>query len=350
MRCQAQVPSTFNGIMLVGEAPGEQEEMIGLPFIGAAGQELTNILREAGIDRSQCYITNVFQDRPPMNKLEAFCVKALEAKKLDPAYAAPAIGRAMYVHPARLQEVSRLAEEIKACQPKVIIALGNTALWALCNTTGMKARRGTIQECLLVKGFKVFPTFHPSYILRQFSDRAVMVADLIKAKRESAFPEIRRPMREVLIEPTIQDLYSVYAKVISAPLLSIDIETARRTITCIGFAWSRSAAIVVPFVDRRQPDYSYWSASDEPTAMAIVRQWLLSPVPKIFQNGLYDIQYIWKEFRCPIRNCLHDTMIRHHAVQMEMEKSLGFMGSLYTQEASWKLMRKSANDQLKRDE
>ena len=59
-------------IMLVGEAPGEQEVAQGAPFVGASGQELSRMLQEAGIMRSACFITNVVRIRPPGNDIGAF--------------------------------------------------------------------------------------------------------------------------------------------------------------------------------------------------------------------------------------------------------------------------------------
>jgi hypothetical protein len=76
--------------------------------------------------------------------------------------------------------------------------------------------------------------------------------------------------------------------------------------------------------------------------LQLVATILRSPAPKVFQNGLYDLHYIWRTWRIAPRNCLHDTMLRHHAEYPELPKSLGFMGSVYTDELSWKLMRASA--------
>jgi DNA polymerase I-like protein with 3'-5' exonuclease and polymerase domains len=76
---------------------------------------------------------------------------------------------------------------------------------------------------------------------------------------------------------------------------------------------------------------------------------LESPVTKVFQNGLYDLQYIYQMGIRP-RNCTEDTMLMHHALYPEMKKGLEFLGSVYTNEASWKLMRKHTNqDQIKAD-
>jgi len=77
---------------------------------------------------------------------------------------------------------------------------------------------------------------------------------------------------------------------------------------------------------------------------------LNSDRPKSAQNGLYDLSFLWRSYGIAVKNYQHDTMLLHHALQPESEKSLGFLGSLYTNEASWKLMRQRGKTTIKRDE
>src|SRR5262249_16222610 len=120
-------------------------------------------------------------------------------------------------------------------------------------------------------------------------------------------------------------------------------------IDCIGFSRSDSDAMVVPFVDRRKPGFSFWAhQGDEVTAWGMIRRALASPIAKIFQNGLYDLQYIWGKMGFIVNNCKEDTMLLPHAIFPEMPKGIGFLGSIYTNEASWKMMRE--DDTTKRDE
>ena len=196
---------------------------------------------------------------------------------------------------------------------------------------------------------KVLATFHPAYVLRQWSARTVTVADLIKAWRESASPEFRRPSRNVLINPELSDIVEWYKRhVESATHLSVDIETRGGQITSIGFATSPTEAIVVPFVSvsKDPPVFrSYWrTAEDERRARQLCRGFLDSPLPKVFQNGLYDIQWLLRDGYA-VRGCAEDTMLLHHAIHPEMRKGLGFLGSIYSDEPSWKLMRERGKDE-----
>jgi hypothetical protein len=229
--------------------------------------------------------------------------------------------------------------------------LGNTACWALLGSTGISKIRGTVTESSILRGFKVLPTYHPAAILRQWDLRPVTVLDLAKAGRESAFPEIRRPERTVYIEPSLSDLEWYYGHYLqAAKRISFDIETSGRQITCIGFAPDEKSALVLPFVDNRRAGGSYWpDLASELQAWSFVRRVLSHPAPKVAQNGLYDIHFLWKSYGIAVTNFEDDTMLLHHALQPESEKGLAFLGSVYTNEASWKLMRKG-NTTIKRDD
>ena len=77
---------------------------------------------------------------------------------------------------------------------------------------------------------------------------------------------------------------------------------------------------------------------------------LESVIPKVFQNGLFDMQYLAR-MGLQVRNALHDTMLLHHVLYPELQKGLGFLGSIYSNEPAWKLMRThKGEEELKRDE
>ncbi len=97
-------------------------------------------------------------------------------------------------------------------------------------------------------------------------------------------------------------------------------------------------------------DKSFWRTTiEEIEAWKWVQRLLNLPSPKIFQNGLYDLQYL-RRMKLSVTNSLEDTMLLHHAMHPELLKGLGFMGSVYTNEPAWKLMRKRGEDQLKADD
>lgn len=332
-------------IAIVGEAWGEQEERQQTPFVGPAGYELTRMLAEAGIHRADCHLTNVFNLRPERNDIESLCTK----EKSAGIPGLPAIRAGLYIRAEYRPELDRLYSELSDLRPNVTVVMGNTAAWAILHNSGIAKARGTITASVNPVGLKVLPTYHPAYILRNWSDRHVTILDLMKAKRESAYPEIILPQRTVIIEPDLSDLDWFYAThILGCQALSVDIETAGDQITCIGFAPSVDIAFVVPFTDPRRPNGSYWPTPEaELVALTWVRKVLTDSTPKLFQNGLYDMHFLWRRYGIQTNNAAHDTMLLHHALQPESEKGLGFLGSVYTNEASWKLMRTQT---IKRDE
>lgn len=354
-------------IVLVGEAWGEQEDILHSPFVGWSGYELSRMVYEAGLakepplkqeqystlmlmewwKRQGMLLTNTFAFRPPANKLEIICGKK---KDVGAGYSVESIGKEGFVLPQYLRELSRLREELEFAERTCVVAFGAKASWALLGSSKISAIRGVAATSTLAKGTKVVPTYHPAGIMRNWSWRPIAIADLIKvAQRESTFPEVRRPERQVLINPTLEEVRSW----LKAPALSyaVDIETKNRQIEMIGLASSRSRSIVIPIVDLRKPGYNYWNELDEQEIWRLLR-WRLedASITKIFQNGLYDLQYFIR--RSPLRplGCYEDTMLLSHSLFPEMKKSLGFLGSIFTAEASWKLWRGKEAEELKRDE
>lgn len=321
-----------NKIMLVGEAWGAEEEKAGKPFVGSSGQVLDSMLRAAGIERRECYLTNVFNFRPPNNALDA-----LAGPKSECLPGFPQLGK-LWIHRNLAPELNRLWQEVRDIQPNVVVTLGATPLWALTHAQGITKLRGTPMLTNPNLGaFKVLPTLHPAYILRNWSSRPVVIADLVKVREQSAFPELRRPQRTVLVPETIEELRELFFTHLDpAEYLSADIETKQETITEIGFAPSESLAVVIPFWCRER--HNYWpTLSEELEAWSIVRQACLKPL--LGQNFNYDIQYLFGKMGIATPRLRGDTMILHHSLYPEMEKSLGFLGSLYTAEPSWKTMR-----------
>lgn len=168
--------------------------------------------------------------------------------------------------------------------------------------------------------------------------------DLVKANREKAFPDIRRPACEIWIEPGLEDIERFINEHITGrcDLASVDIETAGTFITCIGIASDSQRAIVVPFDDPRSKNGSYWSSrSDEAAAWGLIRRVLEDrSISKLFQNGVYDVAFLLRSYGIRVMGCAHDTMLLSHALQPESLKGLGYLGSVYTDHGSWKSERK----------
>lgn len=340
---------SINKIMLIGEAYGEEEEKVNLPFIGSSGWMLKNLLSQVGIKYDECFTTNVFNLRPkPSNDIGNLC-----GPKSSAIPGTTALTKGKYARAEFAPELTRLYKEIEREQPNVIIALGATAAWATLGSSGIRAIRGAPAGSLFPnqsRVFKVLPTYHPAAVSRDYTLRPIVLADLDKARRQSGSPDLVRPERFIWVEPTLDDLVLYEQEhIIGAKRLSIDIETSGDQITCIGFAPSPTSALVIPIIDRTKSGNNYWpTLRDEMIAWSFVRRWC-AEYPCVFQNGLYDMHFLWRRYGIPCPKAEHDTMLLHHAQQPEMEKGLGFLGTIYTEEASWKFMRKE-NETVKRED
>jgi len=334
-------------MMLIGEAWGEHEAKQKAAFVGPTGYLLNSMLTEAGIDRDKCYLTNVFNFRPHMNKIEHVC-----GGKEEGIQGYPPLMPGKYVSKTFKSELIRLGAEVQQVRPNLVVCLGNVAMWALLGKTRIGALRGIVQMSTHTKaGFKVLSTYHPAAIFRQWGLRPVTVMDLMKARRESQYPDIRRPKREIWIQPTLEDLYEFDKRYLqSCERISVDIETYGKVITCIGFAPTPHIALVIPFFDPRGAGRNYWNDADTyHEVINLIRDILSRPTPKTFQNGLYDITFIYRAWGIKTYGAEDDTMLLHHALQPESLKSLEFLGSVYSDEGPWKQMRKHKTT-IKRDD
>jgi len=149
-----------NGLMFIGEGPGRDEDLKGRPFVGRAGELLDKMCVAIKIERSDSYITNIVKCRPPDNRVPT----RAEAKCCLPY----------------------LRRQIGIVRPKVIVTLGATPLRELLGIQiGITKVRGQWQRLDMFGGISVMPTFHPAYVLRQYTRdvRQAVWDDLVAAKK-----------------------------------------------------------------------------------------------------------------------------------------------------------------------
>lgn len=168
-------------LMLVGEAPGRNEDLQGEPFVGAAGKLLDELMAGIGVSRAEAYIANVLKCRPPGNRDplpdEIDCCKGY------------------------------LREQIRLIQPRVVVTLGNFSTKLLLRTeTGITRLRGQVFEWWL--GARLIPTFHPAAALRGGDRvRAQMVQDFELVRETLAAEDLRTDMVETEPEQTSLELF-----------------------------------------------------------------------------------------------------------------------------------------------
>lgn len=149
-------------LLFIGEGPGADEDRLGRPFVGAAGQLLDKMITAMGFERGQVFIANVVKCRPPDNRPP------------EPAEVASCL--------------PFLIAQIAVLKPKVLCLLGNTPLRALFGPTtpGITQVRG---KRLVWQGLPTYPTFHPSYLLRN------------EAGKKPAWEDLKLVLRELGREP-----------------------------------------------------------------------------------------------------------------------------------------------------
>ena len=159
-------------LMVVGEAPGADEDRVGKPFVGRAGQLLDRMLAAIGLSRSDpapetaVYIANILPWRPPGNRTPS----EQEAAMFLPF----------------------MVRHIQLAKPDVILSMGNTPTKALLATgTGIKRMRGTWRRHEAT-GLPLLPSFHPAYLLRQPADKRLAWRDLLAVRQvlDGEAPEV----------------------------------------------------------------------------------------------------------------------------------------------------------------
>lgn len=157
-------------LMFVGEAPGEQEDKRGEPFVGPAGELLDRMIEAMGWTRQTVYLANAIMCQPPGNRN-------------------PQIDELM-------QCLSFLDAQIQTVRPKIIVTLGRPATnHVLCNDTPLSALRGRFHDRA---GVKVMPTFHPAYLLREPDRKKDTWSDLKQVIAELERIGIRPPVKRIV--------------------------------------------------------------------------------------------------------------------------------------------------------
>lgn len=312
-------------LMIIGEAPGRFEDEYRRPFVGPTGDLLDDLLEAAGIQRDECYITNVVKYQPPNN----------DWKRLSE------IGVSLP------EQQSKLLQEIRHIQPNCILALGDKALQATTGKSGINNYRGSILPCRDGVS-KVVSTFHPSNLLYQkgrgvkgkglfkYSWKYVMIADMKRAKEQSMFQALSTPERVLSVCRDSLQLYRFLKRHEHLDKSSIDIESMNCLPVCVGIAFNKYEAISVPLYSK----FSGVKISDT-SIQDTAERWrllakFLSETKIIGQNFKYDEEKLYRlGLRCG--DLFADTLSMEHTLNPELpSKKLFVLSSIRTEEPYYK--------------
>jgi len=316
-------------ILVLGEAPGADEDEQGLPFVGRSGQLLDTLFEAVGLDRGSVWLTNVYHYRPPDNDTSRWNELNLGPKE---------------------KQFEITWNEIKGVDPNVILAVGGTALEFASGLKGITKWRGSVLPCS--DGVhKVVSTYHPAHILNprggevyEYWQKYVVQLDMQKAIKHSLYKEYIKPHHVLQIARSSLDVYNYFKSYSTMPYSAIDIEVFKSNPICIGIAQSKLHAISIPLVQSWNGiQVSSIPHSDLANIWKMVSQHLASTrYKKIGQNFKFDQERL-EALGFVVNNFYADTMLLAHTIQPEFPKSLAFLCSIYTDQPYYKDEGKTFN-------
>lgn len=313
-------PDSAN-VLVIGEAPGADEESEGRPFVGKAGQFLERYLNRVGVQRSEVKLSNLCKHRPKGNKFE----RLLGSKALQDG-------------------LGELNEEIQAMPNlNLVVALGNWPMYFTTGCTAGKGKPGTgigswrgsvVTGCPehipSMDGRKTLITYHPAFVIRPggFGQHPVFLLDLQKIRQERSSPLYNLPQFEELIDPP--HLPAILKEMSQSELLTVDIETFGPSLACVGVTDSIERGLCVTYTNAYR-----W----EP-----IKAILETDQPKNFQYGVFDVNYLWWYYKWEVGGYPeggHDTYIATANLFPEFKRGLAFLNSIYTPIPYYKEDRKA---------
>lgn len=303
-------------IMMIGEAPGEEEGLLLKPFVGGSGRVLSALCQHAHIDRHrEVYVTNTVKCRPT--------AKSTTGQKINRAPTDVEIRHC----------VRFLKDEIDSVNPNVIVPLGNIPLNVLTGT-----KKGiTLMRSVPLEGpkrantdtrHKVVGTFHPAFVMRQQDLWPATVFDLHRAKNESIYPQIVRRQWSNKIHARLSEVKDeLLADIRRLGHYHHDLETTgldprNSSYRCVGISGDPNKV----YVFDTTPDVLDFlkMLHADPTLMTVGQNSEGFDIPYQEYKGM--------EFRGPT----YDTMIGWHLLNPGLPKDLGFIGASVTDEPNWK--------------
>lgn len=299
------VGPTNADLLILGDAPGEDDNLQSLPFVGRNGEYLNYLLSLVGINRDDCRIGHLCNYQPRGNDF-----------KLLHGSSQLAEGRA------------ELITYLRENPPKVILALGENVLNMLTGQNGIWKWRGSVLK--YSKSF-VIPSIHPMYAFKDGQVPAILEFDLRKTKRilEDSYTT---PIHYFDTEFQFIEQDSLLDKVRATKFITLDIESIRETthLLCIGVGLSGTDAICI------RNSYSLGQGVD-PAFVSLVQS-IIEVAPSItFHNGLFDTEVLkLNGIFVPPEKYDWDTMYAQKVIAPELPIGLDFCTSIYTDEPYYK--------------
>ncbi|CAB4163164.1 PolA DNA polymerase I - 3'-5' exonuclease and polymerase domains [uncultured Caudovirales phage] len=291
-------------VLIIGEAPGRQESQMKMPLVGPSGKFIWECLREYGITRTKCYITNVIKKQ---------LVDDVEGKQ--------GVSKNEVAHWQGIldYEVSQLPNI------RYVLLLGSHALRAFTGHEGIEQWRGTV---LTDGGKQIIIAYNPANLMRKPSLEPIFKLDISKLEmcRRGLWSEYNI---EPYIDPSPAEAIRWCDKMIQEDTpVSFDIEVIGNETACVGFANSAHEGMCINFRERED---NRWSLADERRVRAAIQRVVRhSKVRLVAQNGGFDSAWLWYKDRIKVRPLWLDTLLAHHTLHPTWPHNLGFLTAQYT--------------------
>lgn len=336
-------------IAIVGEAPGEQEEKFGRPFVGPSGAELDRAIRMAGMVRSDFHINNVLLCRPPDNELDKLLHKISKANQREIKEAA-----------AEERDPVIIKTPIECCTPRVLQETQQYSDFITLGKVGTTAITGRVSSIMSIRGglqtwerggqtIQVMPTVHPAFILRQQRWAHVFRNDITKAVKQFRGVEAWTPPK-ITHNPSPE----VLAAFLSNPehVYAFDIETdgiecLTAHIRCIAIGIGPEVC-VIGFRSIHQPKdreglfLDFYTEEDGAKIAVILRDFFRDTrFVKVGHNAGYYDRIVLRSQLGVDPQPVYDTIMLHRNVESELPHSLAYVATLYTLAPAWKTDREN---------
>lgn len=328
-------------LLIIGEAPGRVEEEYRRPFVGPAGHELDEALKDAGLLRSSCALTNTILCRPQSRggNLKGYLAHLRARNK---------------ARRAQSEELLKLPTE--CCRPRLMAEIAQYDNLLLVGAASRLAvyvsAEGSEKRLMRSRGFpdevvvgdkpkRVLSTVHSAYVLRSQRWRLAFRSDVAKAAR-MARSKLRWTAPDMLFAPTPEQIMNALSAM--RGLVAYDTETepapgrrfdARTDIMrCLGIG-TEQLALCIPYLsveeDKRGRGRRAWySFPEELQVDAIVREWFgRSGQSVCAHNEQYD-RLVMRTAGIEVKRRVFDTVIAHHVAWSELPHDLGFLMAQYT--------------------
>lgn len=299
--------------MIVGDCPSIQAVKEHRPIAAPAEGVLEACLHQAGLTKSEIFITNLIKDDTRVEKYWNERSKKVIAN-ID-----------------SYREI--LIAELQSVHPRVVVAMGELSAYILTGNGATTKTRGYPFEH---RGWIIIPVLHPQKMVwGNYIWRYYLSHDLSKARELALDPELLYiPKIETRIPETFNEAIELLKNFNIHDKLSIDIEIDNFEVSCIGFATNAGYAASIP-TDMR------WTVEEEVAIwIGIATIMGNKKITKVGQNFIFDIHFLAYKMNIITRGPIIDTMMAHSIMYPDFLKSLNFLGSVYTKQPYWKDMVK----------